>query len=103
MKTQDIIILVTIAILLFSQGLWMFYDAGKRNEQKWLWGFLGLIHFPSSLIIYLIVTRKYSKKITCPNCYYTIDKKSIYCSYCGHELTEEEKEIGSKEYKNTLN
>lgn len=62
MSTQDIIILVTIAILLFSQGLWMFYDAGKRSEPKWLWGFLGLIHFPSSLIIYLIVTRKYTKK-----------------------------------------
>ena len=47
-----------LAILLFSQALWIFVDARKRGENAWLWGLLGLLNVPSSLIIYLLVTRR---------------------------------------------
>lgn len=89
-------ILISVAVILISQGSWMFYDAAKRNENKWLWGFFGLIHFPSSIIIYLLVTRRLNRRMTCPNCLYSIPKDSLYCKYCGHEISEEERQEGIK-------
>ncbi|NLC52720.1 MAG: sigmaY antisigma factor component [Firmicutes bacterium] len=50
-----------IAVLLLTQALWIFHDARKRGENAWLWGLLGLLNVPSSLIVYLLVTRR--KKI----------------------------------------
>lgn len=45
-------------VLLFIQAMFIFFDARKRGEKHyWLWGLFGLINVPSSLIIYLIVTR----------------------------------------------
>lgn len=49
------------AVLAFTQALWIFYDARKRGENHWLWGLLGLLNVPSSLIVYLLV-RSYKKK-----------------------------------------
>lgn len=54
--------LVFIALLLIGQSSWMFIDARKRGHNAWLWGFLGLIQFPTYLIIYLIFARKIFKK-----------------------------------------
>jgi hypothetical protein len=51
-----------LAALAFGQALWIFSDARKRGENHWLWGFLGLLNVPSSLIVYLLVTRVYRKK-----------------------------------------
>lgn len=90
------VFIVVSLVLLISQATWIFYDASKRGENKWLWGFFGLINLPSSLIIYLIVTRKYTKQMICPHCLYSIKKESLYCSYCGHEITERDREIGHK-------
>lgn len=50
------------AVLAFTQALWIFYDARKRGENHWLWGLLGLLNVPSSLIVYLLVTRRDKKK-----------------------------------------
>jgi heme/copper-type cytochrome/quinol oxidase subunit 3 len=52
---------ILIAVLLFSQALWIFFDARKRGENPWLWGLLGLLNVPSSLIVYLLVTRRKRK------------------------------------------
>lgn len=52
---------ILLAVLLFSQALWIFHDARKRGENHWLWGLLGLLNVPSSLIVYLLVTRRNKK------------------------------------------
>jgi len=44
--------------LLLIQAIWIFFDAKKRKDKYfWLWGLFGLLNVPSSLIIYLLVTR----------------------------------------------
>ncbi|HBR29676.1 MAG TPA: sigmaY antisigma factor component [Firmicutes bacterium] len=58
MKSMEWWVYLLLAILLFSQALWIFVDARKRGENAWLWGLLGLLNVPSSLIIYLLVTRR---------------------------------------------
>jgi hypothetical protein len=53
----NIILPIVIPILLI-QGAWVFFDARRRKEKYyWLWGIFGLMNIPSSLIIYLLVTR----------------------------------------------
>ena len=53
-----IIILICIAPFLLFQAAWIFKDAQKRGDKLyWLWGVIGLLHIPQSLIIYLLVTR----------------------------------------------
>lgn len=81
----NLIGLILVAIIMICQASWIFYDASKRHENKWLWGFFGLIHCPSSLIIYLLITRKLNAQKTCSNCLYSIKEDAKYCSYCGHE------------------
>lgn len=62
MKTSlieiPIFIWIAIALLLITQSTWMFIDARKHGHNHWLWGTLGLIQFPSYLLIYLIFVRK---------------------------------------------
>lgn len=53
-----------VILLLLSQGTWMFLDAKKRGHNYWLWGTLGLIQFPTYLLIYLIFARKIFSKNT---------------------------------------
>lgn len=85
----DKYILVIVFIILFCQASWMFYDASKRGGNKWIWGLFGLINAPSSLIIYLIITRIVLKTRICPHCLYQIKSDSKYCSYCGEPLEDE--------------
>lgn len=58
MKTLVWLAYPLIAILLLTQALWIFHDARKRGENAWFWGLLGLLNVPSSLIVYLLVTRR---------------------------------------------
>ena len=80
------ILLIFLMLLLLSQGIWIFYDASKRGENKWLWGIYGLIQVPTSLIIYLIVTRKFLKTKNCTKCNRNIKVDSVYCPYCGEKV-----------------
>lgn len=61
---SEIILALSIAIsILLVQGSWIFYDARKRNEKYyWIWGLFGLINAPSSLLVYLLVTRVIGKE-----------------------------------------
>ncbi|MDR5659274.1 zinc-ribbon domain-containing protein [Serpentinicella sp. ANB-PHB4] len=79
---------ILIITLLLIQATWMFYDASKRGEPKWIWGFFGMINVPSSLIIYLVTTRVIMKKQTCPHCEKYIEMKSTFCSQCGSKINE---------------
>ena len=74
---------ILIAVILTSQGLWMFNDARKRGMNKWLWGFFGLLNCPSNLIVYLIVSRIVMKSVTCHSCGKKISYKHKYCPHCG--------------------
>lgn len=94
MNGTDIKIVIAVIIILVAQGTWIFQDANKRGENKWLWGLFGLIQMPSSLIIYLIVTRRYTNQIICPHCLYSIKHDSKYCNYCGHAISDEERITG---------
>jgi hypothetical protein len=75
--------LIPLFILLFIQAAWIFNDAPKRGENKWIWGFFGLLNVPSSLIIYLIVTRGGAKACPCENCRKKVRYDYRYCPHCG--------------------
>lgn len=63
MSTKELIIFGLLIVLLFIQGVFIFFDARNRGEKYyWLWGLFGLLNVPSSLIIYLIVTRVIKQK-----------------------------------------
>lgn len=72
--------------LLVLQGSWIFFDASKQGRNKWVWGFFGLLNVPSSLIIYLIITRYLLKTKVCPHCHYEIRANSKYCGICGKAI-----------------
>lgn len=54
----NMMIIAIAVIILLVQGSWMFRDAGRNGHNKWLWGLLGLIQFPTYLLIYLLFVRK---------------------------------------------
>ena len=62
-KNQIILTLLIAIPLLLLQANWIFHDARKRGVKNyWLWGLSGLINFPQSVIVYLVVTRIIFKK-----------------------------------------
>ncbi len=64
LSTIPVSLWILVAFILLCQGSWMFWDAKKRGHNAWLWGGLGLIQFPTYLIIYLIFVRKVFKRRT---------------------------------------
>ncbi|AZT90042.1 hypothetical protein ELD05_04905 [Caldicellulosiruptor changbaiensis] len=51
-------LLIILFFLLMAQAVYIFFDAKNRGEKYYfLWGLFGLLNFPSSLIIYLLITR----------------------------------------------
>lgn len=63
MSAKELILFGLLIVLLFIQGVFIFFDARKRGEKYyWLWGLFGLLNVPSSLIIYLIVIRVIKQK-----------------------------------------
>lgn len=76
-----------IVTLLLVQAIWIFQDARRRGEAAWLWGALGLLNVPSSLIVYLLVTRL--RQRPCPACGRRGPRGARYCPHCGLELSPE--------------
>ena len=82
---QTLLFIIIAVPLLLIQGLWMFFDARKKGESYyWLWGILGLLNFPTPIIIYLIVTR--IKQSKCKNCSQVVGKEYKTCPNCGENL-----------------
>jgi predicted RNA-binding Zn-ribbon protein involved in translation (DUF1610 family) len=77
--------IVLIAMILIGQATWIFIDAGKRGERRLLWGLFGLLSCPSSLIVYLLVTRRKSKSKDCPACGHRMERAARFCPACGKE------------------
>jgi NADH:ubiquinone oxidoreductase subunit 6 (subunit J) len=86
LTSTDILLIIGAVVLVLIQASWIFYDASKRGENKWLWGIFGLLNVPSCLFIYLIITRLIMKKKSCPSCGKYISMDSKYCSHCGTNL-----------------
>ncbi len=80
---------IILICALLIQGCWIFWDASKRGENKWLWGIFGLLNIPSNLIVYLVVTRVVSKPNSCRDCGKNIRKNYKYCPYCGEKQNTE--------------
>lgn len=64
LQQKELLIALPFVIpLLLIQSIWIFKDAKKRGEKYyWLWGIIGILNVPESLIVYLIVTRIILKK-----------------------------------------
>jgi len=77
-------LIVILIILLTAQATWIYIDARKRGENAILWAIFGSLNVPSSLVIYLIITRIGKRK--CPNCSIIIEKKFNNCPFCNHKL-----------------
>ncbi|WP_270169113.1 sigma-Y antisigma factor component [Paenibacillus sp. SYP-B4298] len=56
------LVIVTVVTILLLQGSWMFRDAERRGHNKWLWGLLGLVQFPTYLLIYLYFVKRKGRK-----------------------------------------
>lgn len=83
-KTALLIVFIALPIVI-AQATWIFIDARKRGEKYyWLWGLLGLIHCPGSLIVYQIVMGISHEK--CKHCGKEIKKGGKSCPYCGSTL-----------------
>lgn len=49
---------LAVIVIVFTQGIWLFTDARKRNARYWFWGIWGLTTFPMPTLLYLIFVRK---------------------------------------------
>lgn len=55
--------IVCLLIVLIVQGTWVFRNAMKNKiPNPWIWGLIGLMNIPTSLIIYLIYKKFYLKR-----------------------------------------
>ncbi len=88
MSTFHPIFWVLLGALVVAQATWIFRDSRRRGEAyAWLWGLFGLINVPSSLIVYVLVTRR--GNIRCTECFRSIPRGSRICPYCGSTRKEE--------------
>ncbi|MCX8131915.1 MAG: sigmaY antisigma factor component [Clostridia bacterium] len=53
---------IALAVILFTQSIWLFTDGQKRSAKYWFWGIWGLTTFPMPTILYLIFVRRIFKK-----------------------------------------
>jgi len=88
MSTFHPIFWVLLGALVVAQATWIFRDARRRGEAyAWLWGLFGLINVPSSLIVYVLVTRR--GNVRCTECFRSVPRGSRICPYCGSTRKEE--------------
>ena len=88
MSTFHPIFWVLLGALVVAQATWIFRDARRRGEAyACLWGLFGLINVPSSLIVYVLVTRR--GNVRCTECFRSIPRGSRICPYCGSTRKEE--------------
>ncbi|MBM7614289.1 zinc ribbon domain-containing protein [Alkaliphilus hydrothermalis] len=80
---------IIIFLILIIQGSWIFNDASKRGENKWIWGLFGCLNVPTSLLIYILVTRYIMKTENCGHCGNKVRTNANYCSNCGQRIKNE--------------
>ncbi|SDD67093.1 hypothetical protein SAMN05421663_11732 [Terribacillus halophilus] len=62
MSKNEPLILILVIPLLLVQGIWLYIDAKKRGTYAWAWGILGLIQFPSPLLLYYLFIIRRDKR-----------------------------------------
>ena len=81
--TMKLSYFVLLPVLVLTQATWIFIDARRQGEHYyWLWGLLGLLNVPTSLIVYLLVMgyrRRHS-----PSCGQQMPENQLYCRYCSN-------------------
>lgn len=82
-SSVPIIVWIIFGVLLLVQGLWVFNDAPKRGMNRYIWGIFCLLNTPSNLLVYLIVSRAFVGIKECVRCHQKMNKKFLYCPYCG--------------------
>lgn len=89
MSAYPVIAWVSLGALLVAQATWIFRDARQSGESyAWLWGLFGLVNVPSSLIIYVLVTRRGETR--CTQCGKPFARACQICPHCGSKKGEEE-------------
>jgi hypothetical protein len=53
---------IALAVIIFSQSIFLFTDARKRTPHYWIWGIWGLTTTPVPFILYMIFVRKIFKR-----------------------------------------
>ncbi len=54
---------IALALILLTQGILLFLDAGRKGANRWFWGIWGLIQIPMPALLYwLFVIRPYQKR-----------------------------------------
>lgn len=49
---MQIVFWVVITTILLCQSIFIFLSARKREKNAWFWGFIGLLNFPTGMILY---------------------------------------------------
>ncbi|WP_080847582.1 sigma-Y antisigma factor component [Cytobacillus gottheilii] len=59
---HPISIMITAAVILICQSIYLFRDARKNGHNYWFWGIIGMIQAPMPLLVYLFFIKKQGRK-----------------------------------------
>ncbi|PAD19749.1 transcriptional regulator [Terribacillus saccharophilus] len=62
MSTNELIIIILVIPILLAQGIWLYVDAKRRGTYAWAWGIVGLIQFPTPLLLYYVFIIRKDKR-----------------------------------------
>ncbi|MFB1100817.1 transcriptional regulator [Terribacillus sp. JSM ZJ617] len=61
-STNELISIILAIPILLAQGIWLYIDAKRRGTYAWAWGIVGLIQFPTPLLLYYVFIIRKDKK-----------------------------------------
>lgn len=61
-STNELLIIILVIPVLLAQGIWLYIDAKRRGTYAWAWGIVGLIQFPTPLLLYYIFIIRKDKR-----------------------------------------
>lgn len=61
-STNELIIIILAIPILLAQGIWLYIDAKRRGTYAWAWGIVGLIQFPTPLLLYYVFIIRKDKR-----------------------------------------
>ncbi|WP_366249984.1 transcriptional regulator [Terribacillus aidingensis] len=62
MSTNELILIILAIPILLAQGIWLYIDAKRRGTYAWAWGIVGLIQFPTPLLLYYVFIIRKDKR-----------------------------------------